>query len=73
MQTTFKYMTGITHLLVLAVMALGLAGNSARAQSVPAVKVLARGGGKTIVQGGTGQPGFVPVITTIAFHAERKG
>jgi hypothetical protein len=73
MQMSFKYMSSISHLLVLAVMALGPAGNSARAQPGPAAKVLARGGGKTIVQGGTGQPGFVPVITTIAFHAERKG
>lgn len=36
-------------------------------------KILARGGGKTIVEGGTGSTGgFVPVITTIAFHAEHR-
>ena len=34
---------------------------------------IARGGGTTIVQGGTGSPGFVPVETTIAFHAEKSG
>jgi hypothetical protein len=32
---------------------------------------IARGGGKTIIEGGTGAPTFVPVITTVAFHAER--
>ena len=36
-------------------------------------RVLVQGGGRTIVQGGTGQPGFVPVITTLAFHAEQTG
>jgi hypothetical protein len=34
---------------------------------------IARGGGTTIIHGGTGSPGFVPVITTIAFHATRSG
>lgn len=34
---------------------------------------IARGGGTTIIQGGTGKMGgFMPVLTTIAFHAERK-
>jgi len=32
---------------------------------------IARGGGTTIIHGGTGAPGFVPVITTIAFNAAR--
>src|SRR5437867_7653258 len=36
--------------------------------------VLARGGGTTLVQGGTGETGgFVPVLTTLSFHAERGG
>lgn len=35
--------------------------------------LIARGGGTTIIHGGTGSPGFVPVITTIAFHATRSG
>ena len=49
-------------------------GASASAQPVQAVKVLTRGGGKTIIQGGTGHAGgFLPVVTTIAFHAERQG
>ena len=34
---------------------------------------IARGAGTTIIHGGTGSPHFVPVITTIAFHAERSG
>lgn len=36
-------------------------------------RIIARGGGTTIIHGGTGSPGFVPVITTIAFHATRSG
>lgn len=35
--------------------------------------VVARGGGTTIIQGGTGKSGgFMPVLTTLGFHAERK-
>ena len=33
---------------------------------------IARGAGTTIIHGGTGSPGFVPVMTTVAFHAERS-
>lgn len=36
-------------------------------------KVIAKGGGTTIIHGGAGAPGFVPVLTTVAFHAERTG
>ena len=35
--------------------------------------VIAEGAGTTIIQSGTGAPGFVPVLTTIAFHAARDG
>ena len=36
--------------------------------------LLARGGGTTIVQEGTGKTGgFIPVLTTIAFNAQRAG
>lgn len=35
-------------------------------------KEIARGAGTTIIHGGTGSPGFIPVITTVAFHAERS-
>jgi len=41
--------------------------------SSPSSKVIARGAGTTIIQGGTGAPSFTPVLTTIAFHAERQG
>ncbi len=67
MYTIFKYLF-VNRLLVMAVLA--LVSNSALAQSGT---VLARGGGKTIIQRGTGSPSFVPVVTTIAFHAERQG
>src|SRR5580704_15281024 len=35
-------------------------------------KEIARGAGTTIIHGGTGSPSFLPVITTVAFHAERS-
>jgi hypothetical protein len=36
--------------------------------------IIARGAGTTIIHGGTGPSGgFVPVLTTLAFHAERSG
>ncbi len=35
-------------------------------------KEIARGAGTTMIHGGTGSPGFIPVITTVAFHAERS-
>src|SRR6266581_3722303 len=42
-------------------------------RGITATSLIARGGGTTIIHGGTGSPGFVPVITTIAFHATRSG
>ena len=37
-------------------------------------EVLARGGGTTMIEGGTGRAGgFIPVLTTLAFHAEVTG
>jgi len=37
-------------------------------------RVIARGGGTTIIEGGTGSAGgFVPVLTKIGFHVERQG
>jgi hypothetical protein len=60
--------------MLLALIGLSMAMISVNAQSSPAVKIVSRGAGKTIIQGGTGQAGgFVPVLTTIAFHAERQG
>src|SRR5580704_15366369 len=67
MQTSFQKM-------LLAFIGMSIAVTAAYAQPLQTVKVVARGGGKTIIEGGTGQAGgFVPVITTIAFHADRHG
>src|SRR5260370_8480684 len=55
-------------LVLLAPMIVGLSVVHGQATSV-----IARDGGTTIIHGGTGSPGFVPVITTIAFHATRSG
>src|SRR5437773_11952852 len=41
--------------------------------SNPSSRVIARGGGTTIIEGGTGAPGFTPVLTKIAFHSEKEG
>jgi len=61
-------------MLLLATIAIASTVTSVCAQPAQAAKVLARGAGRTIIQGGTGLAGgFVPVITTIAFHAERQG
>jgi hypothetical protein len=61
-----------------AVIAIGAAGLShiAIAQTEidsTSASVIARGGGTTIIQGGTGKSGgFTPVLTTLGFHAEKK-
>ena len=34
---------------------------------------IARGGGSTLIHGGTGPSAFTPVLTTLSFHAERSG
>jgi hypothetical protein len=41
--------------------------------SDPQSATIARGAGTTIIQGGTGGSSPVPVLTTLAFHAERQG
>lgn len=45
------------------------------AQSAPQsnVQVIARGAGTSILEGGTGSPDFLPVLTQIAFHVESTG
>src|SRR5262245_38623329 len=74
MQTPFKYLRRFSHILLLVIIAIASTVTSLYAQFGQASKILARGGGKTIIEGGTGLAGgFVPVITTIAFHAEREG
>jgi hypothetical protein len=45
----------------------------AQSEVYPTPVIVAQGGGTTIVQGGTGKSGgFLPVLTTLGFHAERK-
>src|SRR5260370_33134593 len=36
----------------------------------PGKRVIVRGAGTTILEGGTGSPDFVPVLTQVAFHVE---
>src|SRR5258708_34145591 len=70
MKVEARWIRGITatSLVLLAAMIVGLSVVHGQATSV-----IARGGGTTIIHGGTGSPGFVPVITTIAFHATGSG
>ena len=74
MQEPFRYLNRVNRMLLLATIAIASTVTSVSAQPAQAAKVLVRGAGRTIIQGGTGLAGgFVPVITTIAFHAERQG
>ena len=57
--------------ITVCLLALGLSPRLVSGE--PGEGSIARGGGTTIVQGGTGSPGFVPVLTTLAFHAEKSG
>ena len=64
--------------LMLLTAAIGLAGlflpRLASGNESSDDKTIIRGGGTTIIHGGTGPAGgFMPVLTTIAFHAERIG
>lgn len=58
---------------VLAVVAMMITGSAVSwAQSHGSLgDSIARGAGKTIIEGGTGGSTPVPVVTTVAFHAER--
>jgi len=61
-------------MLAIAVAAIGAWRGLAQSEAETNGAVLARGGGTTIIQGGTGKSeGFIPVLTTLAFHAERQG
>ena len=42
----------------------------ATGQTEPRFRLLARGAGTTMLEGGAGEPGYMPVLTKIAFHAE---
>jgi hypothetical protein len=51
-----------------------LLAQSAKGADPMAATDFARGGGTTMIQGGTGPDGgFIPVVTTVAFHAEAVG
>src|SRR5438093_12383655 len=66
----------VTYLMMMVFMAsvfCGVMFARSDSDSNPDSKVIARGAGTTIIQGGTGAPSFTPVLTTIAFHAERQG
>jgi len=52
---------------------IGLSWSAVADEGTSAGNVIARGGGTTVIQGGTGSPNFVPVLTTVAFHAEKSG
>ena len=71
--TGYKVLGGAGALLSIGVcvLLLGFPAHSVSAQSGD--RSIARGGGATIVRGGTGSPSFIPVETTIAFDAERTG
>jgi hypothetical protein len=72
--TSVASVRGITYLLMTLLPAVAFSGAMfARpdSDSGDARKLIAEGGGTTIIQGGTGAAGgFTPVLTTIAFHAE---
>jgi hypothetical protein len=63
-----------TWILSIAVAAFGVWRGFAQSEAYSSAILIARGGGTTIIQGGTGENGnVVPVFTTLAFHAERQG
>jgi hypothetical protein len=68
-----RYLVG----LLILITGIGLAAvfPSRSASSVESPdKIIAEGAGTTIIHGGTGAAGgFVPVLTTVAFHAKRTG
>src|SRR6184192_2973919 len=71
--TTVFRRSWITGLLALA--AGGGSRSRLKAQTGPqgGVRVLARGAGTTMLEGGTGSPDYVPVLTRVAFHVELIG
>jgi hypothetical protein len=70
----FKLMMSARHMAfagaaaVVVVLIVGTLSQAARADMD--ARVIVRGGGTTMIEGGTGSAGgFVPVLTTVAFHA----
>jgi hypothetical protein len=63
-------------LVAAALLAAALVGSAARSIPAGAAKEAEQqvsGGGKTIIEGGTGAPAYIPVTTVLAFHANRQG
>lgn len=61
-------------LALIAILISAPTGAQSMAGSESNDRIIARGGGTTIIQGGTGRTGgSVPVLTTLAFHAEKGG
>jgi hypothetical protein len=73
--TTLASVRGITWLLMTSFTAAAFSGAifaASDSDSGDARTLIAEGGGTTIIEAGTGAAGgFTPVLTTIAFHAER--
>ncbi len=68
-----RYLVGLLILITGIGLAAVFAPRSASSVESPD-KIIAEGAGTTIIHGGTGAAGgFVPVLTTVAFHAERTG
>ena len=63
----------ITGLLALAAGAGSRSRLKAQTGLQGGVRVLARGAGTTMLEGGTGSPDYVPVLTRVAFHVELIG
>jgi hypothetical protein len=63
-----KWIVGASAILLGLALCWGLLAQSG-SPSNP--EVLVRGAGTTVLEGGTGSPDFVPVMTQIAFHVER--
>lgn len=75
-----QFVSGRKHWIIyplVAVTAIGLsvaAGVKRRSNADSNSNVIARGGGTTMIQGGTGKTaGYTPILTTVAFHAENQG
>ena len=67
------YMRLAMSIIAITIGAIGLSHVAVAQSDLDGITVLARGGGTTIIEGGTGKSGgFVPVVTTVGFHAERS-
>jgi hypothetical protein len=64
-------------LIAAALLAAVLVGSASRSITAGAAKEggdrQVSGAGKTIIEGGTGAPSYIPVTTVLAFHANGQG